>query len=209
MPSSGPGEIITNSQMTTVMRRVTLSMGAAAVKAMREAAYIGEARAVKSIDEVPQFNSEVKTPPVDLGQMRSSYAVDVVRDGAVLENRAPHAAHQEFGTRPFTPPRAPLMEWAKRKTRGGMMHGPVMPPALGPKGQPKQGPAKPRMFGPRTPQMFGPRVAMTDADVLFQRAFNSIRRRGIIAKGYHAHASGFFGGYVEVALQNQLTAVTK
>lgn len=34
-------------------------------------------------------------------------------------------------------------------------------------------------------------------------------KRGIIPKGYHAHASGYFGGYVERALANQLKAVTK
>lgn len=184
MSSSTPGEILTSSQMSTVMRRVTKSLGGAAVKAMREAAYVGKARAVQSIDEVPQFNSDVKTPPVDLGQMRSSYKVDRVADGAILENVAPHAAHQEFGTRPFTPNPATLRAWAKRKARRS-------------KGAIPKG-----FIGPRRSQE-------AEAEAIFRRAFNSIRRRGIIAKGYHAHASGFFGGYVEVALQNQLKAVTK
>ena len=117
MSSSTPGEILTSSQMSTVMRRVTKSLGGAAVKAMREAAYVGKARPVQSIDEVPQFNSDVKTPPVDLGQMRSSYKVDRVADGAILENVAPHAAHQEFGTRPFIAPMGVLQAWAERKVR--------------------------------------------------------------------------------------------
>lgn len=207
MSSSTPGEILTSSQMSTVMRRVTKSLGGAAVKAMREAAYVGKARAVQSIDEVPQFNSDVKTPPVDLGQMRSSYKVDRVADGAILENVAPHAAHQEFGTRPFIAPMGVLQAWAERKVRRGKPRA---------KRAQKFGPKMPQRLGPKAPEQLGPRfqkplsdAKQAEANALANRAFSSIRKRGIIPKGYHAHASGYFGGYVERALANQLKEVTK
>ena len=83
-----------------------------AVLAMRRAAVIAKARAVRAIGET--------TPhvPVDLGEMRRSYMVIPLPNGARLENVAPHAAIQEYGTKPFSAPTAPLLAWAKRRARG-------------------------------------------------------------------------------------------
>lgn len=182
--SSSPGEIITTSQMATVMRRVTGSMGRATVKGLREAAYIAKARAVKSIDEVPEFSSEARFAPVDFGEMRRSYVVDVVPDGAVLENQAAHAAIQEFGTRPFIPNRADLRAWSVRKARKA-----------------KKGRAKGFIGPQRSPE--------AEANAIFSTAFSSIKRRGIIPKRFHTHASQYFAGYVTEALSRRIAEVTK
>ena len=99
-------------------------LGEAAETAMFRAAVRGKARAVEAIGEVAGSPlSRARFNPVDTGEMRRSYVVRRIAGGAVLENVAPHAAHQEHGTRPFTPPIRPLERWAERKLRGSMRAG--------------------------------------------------------------------------------------
>lgn len=221
--SSSPGEIITTSQMATVMKRVTKSIGGATVKGLRTAAHVAKARAVQSIGEVPTFNSDVKFIPVDFGEMRRSYTVENVPDGAILENQAAHAAIQEFGTRPFTPPMAPLEEWAKRKIRRASTRkrGKRKKAAGGDATAAKvEKPAVDRgdrdiFAAVKGAQTRADRKAAREADMakqakaLARKAFNSIRLHGVKAKGFHSHASQYFGGYVADALAQRISKVTK
>ena len=56
----------------------------------------------------------VKSSPVDTGEYASSWDFDINEKRAILGNFAPHAPIIEKGARPFTPPIAPLLAWAKR-----------------------------------------------------------------------------------------------
>ena len=56
----------------------------------------------------------VAASPVDTGMYASSWDFTVDEKQAVLGNYAPHAPIIESGARPFTPPIAPLLAWAKR-----------------------------------------------------------------------------------------------
>jgi hypothetical protein len=53
--------------------------------------------------------------PVDTGHYANSWEVVETDDAIYFGNTAPHAAIIEYGARPFTPPLAPLLAWAKRK----------------------------------------------------------------------------------------------
>ena len=65
----------------------------------------------------------VKNSPIDTGQYASSWDFTVNEKEAVLGNFAPHAPIIELGARPFTPPLAPLLAWAKR-----VLKSPSQPP---------------------------------------------------------------------------------
>jgi len=52
---------------------------------------------------------------VDTGDLKNSVTVTRVTDGALVTVDSPYAAPLEYGARPFTPPLAPLAEWALRK----------------------------------------------------------------------------------------------
>lgn len=56
----------------------------------------------------------VANSPVDTGLYAQSWRMEVSEKRALLGNFAPYAPMIEFGTRPFTPPLKPLLEWAKR-----------------------------------------------------------------------------------------------
>lgn len=56
----------------------------------------------------------VANSPVDTGLYAQSWNLDVDEKRAILGNFAPQAPIIEFGARPFTPPLAPLLAWAKR-----------------------------------------------------------------------------------------------
>lgn len=62
-------------------------------------------------DAIPRL---VANSPVDTGLFAQSWNLEVTEQSAILGNFAPHAPIIEFGTRPFTPPLAPLLSWAKR-----------------------------------------------------------------------------------------------
>jgi len=56
----------------------------------------------------------VAASPVDTGSYASSWDFTETETSAILGNYAPHAPIIEKGARPFTPPIAPLLAWAKR-----------------------------------------------------------------------------------------------
>ena len=77
-------------------------------KEIFDAVYDG---ALKSIEEFAEVT------PVDTGLMSSSWEVQKSENENLIEfgNTAPHSPFVEYGTEPFTPPIAPLIEWAARK----------------------------------------------------------------------------------------------
>lgn len=56
----------------------------------------------------------VKASPVDTGLYAQSWGHKVGPNSVTVGNSAPHAPVIELGARPFTPPLAPLLAWAKR-----------------------------------------------------------------------------------------------
>lgn len=56
----------------------------------------------------------VASSPVDTGLYAQSWDLIVTEKEAILGNYAPYAGIVEFGSRPFTPPMPPLLEWARR-----------------------------------------------------------------------------------------------
>ena len=112
-----PAEIVvTPAQLGPEVRalfaRLVEANRAAGVKALQRAARFCQAEAVRAIGEVRPY------VPVDTGELRRSYVVTDLPDGAKLENTAPHAAFMEFGTRPHWAPLSALEAWAERKMRG-------------------------------------------------------------------------------------------
>lgn len=81
----------------------------AAHRGMHRAAQAGRTHVVKVIAEVKPF------APIDRGTMRRSYMITRIVSGYRLENVAPHAARQEYGTAPHTPVKSDLRAWARRK----------------------------------------------------------------------------------------------
>lgn len=56
----------------------------------------------------------VRASPVDTGLYAQSWDMTVDELSVTIGNSAPHAPIIEYGARPFTPPLAPLLAWAKR-----------------------------------------------------------------------------------------------
>ena len=140
---------------------------AAVVQGLRRGAVLCKAEVVREI------NATRPHPPVDLGEMRRSYVITPLPTGARLENVAPHAAHQEFGTRPFSAPKSVLLAWAGRKVRGGgggkggrraAQHALAMKAWLAI----RRGGIKPKLFHTRASQRF---------DAIVQRAVLDALRR--------------------------------
>ena len=169
------------------LRRVAKRLGKATVRAMWTAAHLGRTRAVVAIGEVKPYQ------PVDTGQMKRSYMITRITNGAVLENVAPHAVFMEHGTRPFTPPRAPLIAWAERKMR----RAPKKRKKKGGRG--KRGPTKAASLAARkaAAKSFGMAV------------WAKIRKRGIEGRGFHRAAMQFAAGDTEKALLKALRKGTR
>lgn len=72
---------------------------------LRQATILGVAKSIPDL---------VKNSPVDTGLYAQSWDMTSNERGVILGNYAPHAAIIEYGARPFTPPIAPLLAWAKR-----------------------------------------------------------------------------------------------
>lgn len=65
----------------------------------------------------------VRASPIDTGQYAASWNFTETENSIILGNFAPHAPIIEHGARPFTPPIAPLLAWAKR-----VLQSPSQPP---------------------------------------------------------------------------------
>jgi hypothetical protein len=67
------------------------------------------------IDSISEnMRTLVENSPVDTGLYAQSWKMEVLTDMVLVGNTAPYAPMIEFGTRPFTPPLRPLLEWARR-----------------------------------------------------------------------------------------------
>ena len=108
------------------LRRLPKTAGRAMIRGLRSAALRTKAEVVIQIDHANPY------PAVDRGTMRRSVGVDNHKDGALLSVDAPYAAAMEYGTRPFWPPMAPLIEWVKRKGMIGRVSKPKKDSALRP-----------------------------------------------------------------------------
>lgn len=69
----------------------------------------------------------VAASPVDTGLYAASWQMTVEEQAVTVGNSAPHAPIIEYGARPFTPPIAPLLAWAKR-----VLQDPSQPPDYSP-----------------------------------------------------------------------------
>jgi hypothetical protein len=87
--------------------------------ALRNAAARGVARSIPDL---------IKASPFDTGLYAQSWDMLVTEESVILGNYAPHAGVIEHGARPFTPPLAPLLAWAKRVTGD-----PSQPPSYSPR----------------------------------------------------------------------------
>lgn len=65
----------------------------------------------------------VAASPVDTGMYAASWNFTVGETSAIIGNTAPYAGIIEYGARPFTPPIAPLLAWAKRVLGDGSQPG--------------------------------------------------------------------------------------
>jgi hypothetical protein len=153
------------------LRRVQGRIERATVLGLRTAAK--DARA----EVVEQINNQ-DPPLVDLGELKRSPQVTKVPNGAVLEVTAPHAAVQEFGTRPFTPPLEKILAWARRKVRGMKIRG----------------------KGARATKERAARQ-------LAGRVWVAIRRRGIREKRYYREAQESFDEFVDRRIRERLARV--
>jgi len=80
------------------------------VQNLKNAAVVGIAGSIPML---------VQASPVNTGQYASSWDMSVGELNIILGNYAPHAPIIEAGARPFTPPIAPLLAWAKRVLQDG------------------------------------------------------------------------------------------
>jgi hypothetical protein len=114
-----PRDVFTLQTIGPELEATDKRIRAAAIKGLRQAARLGRGAVVKEIRGNKPF------PLVDLGELMRSPKVTREPDGALLEVTAPHGTYQEFGTgpaagnAPFTPPFEVILEWARRKARGG------------------------------------------------------------------------------------------
>lgn len=80
------------------------------IKDLKQATVKGIARSIPDL---------VAASPVDTGLYAQSWDFHETEMGAIIGNYAPYAGVIEDGARPFTPPLAPLLEWAKRVLKSG------------------------------------------------------------------------------------------
>lgn len=100
---------VTLTEFETRVGNFVPELRTAYVRGFQRAALRLNAYTVEEIDTAKPY------PAVDTGELRSSVDATFVDDGAIVTVDAPHAGIIEYGTRPFTPPLAPLVEWVKRK----------------------------------------------------------------------------------------------
>lgn len=100
---------VTLTEFSTRIGNFVPELRTAYVRGFQRAALRLNAYTVEEIDTAQPY------PAVDTGELRSSVDTTFVDDGAIVTVDAPHAGILEYGTRPFTPPLAPLVEWVKRK----------------------------------------------------------------------------------------------
>lgn len=75
------------------------------LEALKKASVRGVAQSIPNL---------VEASPIDTGLYAQSWDFSEMEWGVILGNTSPHAPIIEYGARPFTPPIAPLLAWAKR-----------------------------------------------------------------------------------------------
>ena len=87
---------------------------------------------VSVVDSLYEYLPQiVAKSPVDTGLYAQSWRVEVTDKNAYIGNFAPYAPIIEFGTRPFTPPLGPLLEWARRVLKKAEIDGDCYALAVG------------------------------------------------------------------------------
>lgn len=216
-----PGSTLDLGGYAREVRALGAALAGQAHAALFAAAHRGKRQAIEEIDATTPY------PPTDLGQMRRSYEVNpdprhvramavnraagasarlpgavghIVADPVVeLENVAPHAAHQEYGTRPgHIFPEKVGLPWAQRKTwrpkkRKARSRRTRAQRAADP-------PSEKLKHAPRGERKAGERKLtasqQAEAEALYQRAKWSIYKRGIKPKQFHERASQHFPRFV-------------
>jgi hypothetical protein len=168
-----------------------------AMRAMRRAAERAKTEAIWQ-----QLNHG-KYPLSDLGVMARSWHISMLPSEIVLENTAPYAVPLEFGAQPFWAPITPLLDWARRKSRGAGL--PEHTPSQGPKQQ--LGPPISRTslgvtYTHSTRAMKGSRER--DAQRLARAVQRKFAREGIKPKGFFAAASQKFPAFVREEVAREL-----
>lgn len=152
------------------LKQIGHSISAAVLKGLRLAAYDLHGEAVRQVDLA------VPRPPVNFGQLKGGFRVDLRPDGATVENIAPHAAHMEWGTRPHWAPISALRKWARQKLRG-----------RGTVAKGFKGPVRKMLTQHREDEI----------ESLAKRAQRSIAKRGTAPRHFWAKAVAKASGFVE------------
>lgn len=103
---------VTIPEFQRILANLVPEIEKAMIKGLRSGALQLHRVVVSEIDAAQPF------PAVDTGELRNSVDTELVRDGAIVSVKAPHAAIIEYGTRPFWPPLSPLIRWVERKRLG-------------------------------------------------------------------------------------------
>lgn len=96
-------------KFSAIVQALPDKLNQAAINGARKAA----ARLVVLVEY--QIRNAQPFPLVDRGSLVQQTNLTLTPTGAIVRNDAPHAAPQEYGSRPFSAPLQPLLEWAKRK----------------------------------------------------------------------------------------------
>lgn len=100
---------ITIDQFAEELKNLPGEVRQAAIRGCRSAALRGVGFAVEAIQSAKPH------PAVNTGALVQSVRSAPIEGGGRISVDAPHAAIMEDGTRPFRPPLAPLVLWAKRR----------------------------------------------------------------------------------------------
>lgn len=95
------------------VKRINLRDAGKEIEGFAKATLEQQKNAVRSglMRSIPMLTEK---SPVDTGLYASSWQFSETERSMILGNIAPHAPIIEYGARPFTPPIAPLLAWAKR-----------------------------------------------------------------------------------------------
>lgn len=105
----GKGRGAVLKRLATRVGELPDKMDAAVIRGLQSATQRGIGEVVHQIDSTKPY------APNDVGTLRSSVRGLNRPTGGELRVEAPHAGPIEYGTRPYSPPIAPLAEWAIRK----------------------------------------------------------------------------------------------
>ncbi len=190
-----PTEVITLDGLVRELDGLPLLDRKTAQRATFAAAQLARNEVIKQMTDRPH-------PVVNTGELRRRYTVTALPDGARLENTAPYAAAQEYGTRPFWAPIEPLIDWARKKigTRGPRPEAQRPSQRLGPPAARR--PSLGLKYETHVKALRGKREAW--ALSLARSVQHAIARRGIVPKRFHAEASVHFPEFMRRALVAEL-----